>query len=86
MKKATGKGIAGVLDERRSGRDRRRRETPPPAGADRRRSIEPRRPEVTEVEMSADQWAALQALAYPEAAGEAAESTEGPAGRAKHPG
>ncbi len=67
MKKATGNVQASVLVNRRTGADRRSKDLPPPTGGERRRSIEPRKPEVTEVEISADQWAALQAQAYPEA-------------------
>ena len=40
-----------ALAERRSGGDRRRREGVPPAGWERRRAIEPRRPEVAELEI-----------------------------------
>jgi hypothetical protein len=45
--------------ERRSGVDRRQHEGSPPFKAERRRGIEPRRPEVTELEMTPSQWDTL---------------------------
>jgi hypothetical protein len=45
--------------ERRSGRDRRVVDVPPPKGRERRRTAEPRKPEVTEIDMTASQWAHL---------------------------
>jgi hypothetical protein len=45
--------------ERRSGRDRRVVDIPPPKGRERRRTAEPRKPEVTEIDMTASQWAHL---------------------------
>jgi hypothetical protein len=45
--------------ERRSGQDRRRLEGTPPTGRERRRAIEPRKPEVAELEMTPSQWDAL---------------------------
>lgn len=45
--------------ERRSGRDRRQREDTPPRGWDRRRGVEPRRPEVVELDLTPSQWDAL---------------------------
>jgi hypothetical protein len=51
--------------DRRSGRDRRARDIGPPSGRDRRRSLEPRKPEVVEIEVSAEEWAALQAELAP---------------------
>ena len=45
--------------ERRSGTDRRRVEGNPPVRWERRRGIEPRKPEVVELEMTASQWDAL---------------------------
>ena len=47
--------------DRRSGKDRRRVDAPPPGGRDRRREIESRKPEVAEVEMTASDWAAFSA-------------------------
>lgn len=47
--------------ERRSGADRRRVDKGPPGGHERRRIIEPRRPEVAELEMSESEWAQLSA-------------------------
>lgn len=45
--------------ERRSGQDRRKRDQPPPSGVERRRSIEARKPEVKEVELSETDWSRL---------------------------
>ncbi|HMO48091.1 MAG TPA: hypothetical protein PKB14_18925 [Rubrivivax sp.] len=45
--------------ERRTGRDRRQTEGTPPSGWERRRRMEPRRPEVVELEMTPSQWDAL---------------------------
>ncbi|MEO7152169.1 MAG: hypothetical protein ABIX46_10740 [Burkholderiaceae bacterium] len=47
--------------DRRSGKDRRRLDAPPPGGRDRRREIESRKPEVVEVELSPSDWAAFSA-------------------------
>jgi hypothetical protein len=58
MVKAQGKSQPGSI-ERRTGNDRRRRETSPPASWERRRAIEPRKPEVAELEMTPSQWDAL---------------------------
>jgi len=55
MVKAQGNSPPGS-NERRSGNDRRRRESAPPASWERRRAIEPRKPEVAELEMTASQW------------------------------
>jgi hypothetical protein len=46
-------------EDRRSGRDRRRADQGPPGTADRRRGVEPRQPEVMEIEMSPSQWMTL---------------------------
>lgn len=46
--------------ERRSGADRRQKEVLEADKRERRRSIEPRKPEVAEIELSAEEWAALQ--------------------------
>jgi hypothetical protein len=45
--------------ERRSGKDRRVADVPPPKGRERRRTAEPRKPEVTEIDMTASQWGRL---------------------------
>lgn len=45
--------------ERRSGKDRRVADKPPPAGRERRRTAEPRKPEVTEIDMTQSQWSRL---------------------------
>ncbi|MBH9552123.1 hypothetical protein [Inhella gelatinilytica] len=47
--------------ERRSGRDRRQIELGPPHGVERRKSIEARKPQIEEVEMTAEEWEALMA-------------------------
>lgn len=45
--------------ERRAGGDRRKTDGAPPSGWERRRGVEPRRPEVVELEMTPSQWDAL---------------------------
>lgn len=45
--------------ERRSGADRRRVDKGPPGGRERRRLVEPRLPDVAEIEMSPSEWDAL---------------------------
>ena len=45
--------------ERRGGEDRRKVDNGPPGKHERRRSLEPRRPDVVEREMSDSEWAAL---------------------------
>jgi hypothetical protein len=54
-----------IPTERRSGRDRRQRDEAPPGGRDRRRGLEPRRPEVMELELTPSQWDALHEAAFP---------------------
>jgi hypothetical protein len=49
--------------ERRSGSDRRRAEKGPPGVRERRRTLEARKPEVSEIEMTASEWIALTELA-----------------------
>jgi hypothetical protein len=49
-------------DDRRSGRDRRKVDKGPPGGRERRVSLEPRMPEVTESEMTPSEWDRLQEL------------------------
>ena len=49
--------------ERRSGQDRRRLEKGPPGTHDRRRLVEPRRPEVEEIELTLAEWEALHQAA-----------------------
>jgi hypothetical protein len=58
MLKAQGKSQPASI-ERRTGNDRRHRETSPPASWERRRAIEPRKPEVAELEMTTSIWDAL---------------------------
>jgi hypothetical protein len=54
-KKPTG----GAKVERRSGVDRRQVNKPPPGGRERRTSMEPRKPEVNELEITPSDWARL---------------------------
>jgi hypothetical protein len=44
---------------RRSGEDRRRTDGEPPGKRDRRCSLEPRKPDVIELDMSDSEWSAL---------------------------
>jgi hypothetical protein len=60
MTKAPAPTTAPPLAERRSGQDRRRRDAAPPGGWERRRNVEPRKPDVVELEISPSQWDALQ--------------------------
>jgi len=46
--------------ERRSGRDRRKLDKGSPVGRERRISVEPRKPEITEVEITPSEWGALE--------------------------
>jgi len=55
--------------ERRSGLDRRLRESTPPSAWERRRSVEPRKPDVAELEMTPSQWDLLHVDAFPAAMG-----------------
>jgi hypothetical protein len=51
-------------NDRRTGVDRRRADVGPPKGVrDRRVSVEPRMPEVKEVDLSPSDWAAFDAVA-----------------------
>jgi hypothetical protein len=45
--------------DRRSGRDRRQVDGGPPSRHERRRNVEPRQPEVVELEFSQSQWDAM---------------------------
>lgn len=45
-----------AAQDRRTGKDRRQEELGPPSGYERRRSVEPRLPEVTELEVTEDQF------------------------------
>lgn len=45
--------------DRRSGSDRRKVDMLPPGKVDRRRSVDSRKPEVVELEMSNSEWTAL---------------------------
>jgi len=46
--------------DRRTGRDRRVRDVEMPAGRDRRRGVEPRKPEVAEIDPSDSLWASFE--------------------------
>ena len=46
--------------DRRSGGDRRRVDKGSPSGRERRVGMEPRKPEISEVEISPSEWAALE--------------------------
>jgi hypothetical protein len=48
--------------DRRTGIDRRRVDLGPPKGIERRRSVEPRKPDVQEVDLTASDWANFDAL------------------------
>jgi hypothetical protein len=63
--------------ERRSGRDRRQVDKGPPSGRDRRVGLEPRRPEVVELEVSVSEWLALQEAPTAAAPGRVKEVAEG---------
>lgn len=45
--------------DRRSGADRRKEDKGPPGKRDRRRSIESRRPDIAEIQMTSSEWGAL---------------------------
>ena len=49
------------LTDRRTGRDRRQKDAEPPKGIERRRGIEPRKPEVSELQISESDWGRLEA-------------------------
>lgn len=51
--------VAKGTVERRSGKDRRTADLPVPKGRERRRTAEPRKPEVTEIDMTPSQWGRL---------------------------
>ena len=59
MKQKAVTGGKAPTVERRSGKDRRQRDQPPPRGIDRRREMEPRKPEIVELDMSNSEWARL---------------------------
>jgi hypothetical protein len=46
--------------DRRSGRDRRKADQGSPTGRERRIGMEPRKPEISEVEITPSEWAALE--------------------------
>jgi hypothetical protein len=58
---ANARDPSGTADrpERRCGHDRRGADKGPPGQHERRRHVEPRRPEVAEIDMSHSEWGAL---------------------------
>lgn len=52
--------------DRRTGHDRRKRDELPDGWRDRRRHVEPRKPEVVELDMTASQWAAIEQTLPPD--------------------
>jgi hypothetical protein len=65
MTGSAGGGRKVDASDRRSGPDRRKQDLGPPAKRERRRSLESRKPDVTEIEMSASDWGALERLPVP---------------------
>lgn len=51
--------------ERRTGADRRKADHGPPGGRERRVGMEPRKPDVREIEMTPSEWATLTSDASP---------------------
>ena len=51
-------------NDRRSGADRRRVDKGPPGRVDRRRVVEPRKPEVAELNLTDSEWGALTEQAF----------------------
>ena len=66
MTGSTGGGRKVETSDRRSGSDRRKQDLGPPGKRERRRSLESRKPDVTEIEMSASDWGALEKLPVPQ--------------------
>jgi hypothetical protein len=56
--------LSAAPTERRTGADRRKRDIAPPAGWERRRNVDPRMPEVTELELTDSQWAVLHGSTF----------------------
>jgi hypothetical protein len=68
--------------ERRSGNDRRQQDIGPPGKIDRRKTVEARKPEIIEVELSETEWALLFGSAE-RATGPSVEASE-IFGRSRH--
>jgi len=64
MTQRPAKAASKTSTERRSGRDRRQLDKGPPGRVDRRRVAEPRKPEVSELEVSESEWGALAEEAF----------------------
>jgi hypothetical protein len=62
---APSKPTEGAKVERRSGVDRRQANKPPPGGRERRTGMEPRKPEVNELDITPSDWARLTAPVPP---------------------
>ena len=60
MKDKTETTKAQRVGDRRSGVDRRKVDVGPPGIVDRRRSVESRKPDVIEIDMTNSEWGALQ--------------------------
>lgn len=54
-----------VPADRRTGKDRRKRDLGPPGKLERRRTVESRQPDVSEIDMSPAEWNALEHLPVP---------------------
>jgi hypothetical protein len=68
LKQMTGKPAiprVGQAADRRAGVDRRKEDLPRPGLPERRRSVESRKPDVREIEMSNSDWARLDSAAPP---------------------
>jgi hypothetical protein len=63
--------------DRRSGADRRCADKGPPGRVDRRRVIEPRRPEVAELDLTDSEWGALNEQAFAAPAAKKPPESEG---------
>ena len=65
MTDSAGVDRKAVPSDRRTGKDRRKRDLGPPGKLERRRTVESRQPDVSEIEMSASDWGALEQLPVP---------------------
>ncbi|MGD9831992.1 MAG: hypothetical protein AB7U92_04495 [Piscinibacter sp.] len=55
--------------DRRTGRDRRKADRGSPTGRERRVGMEPRKPEISEIEVTPSEWAALEEQLKPPSKG-----------------
>lgn len=65
MADSAGVDRKAVPADRRMGKDRRKQDLGPPGRLERRRSVESRQPDVSEIEMSASDWGALEQVPAP---------------------